>query len=203
MKILFYLIAKFAERRIMQQTLTLKQNKFVNKYLECGNASEAYRFAYSCANMKDETINRKAIEVLQNGKVAARIKELQARLQLKSDLTKERVLFELECIIDAQITDYLDFTGSRIKFKPFSELTQRQVKAIESIKKGRNGIELKLHGKSWSIERICKMLGYDAPEKLEHMGKDGKDLLPTDILDKIPDTVLNDLYKKLKDGEIS
>jgi hypothetical protein len=35
------------------------------------------------------------------------------------------------------------------------------------------------------------------------MGKDGKDLLPSDILDKIPDTVLNDLYKKLKDGEIS
>lgn len=187
----------------MQQKLTLKQNKFVNKYLECGNASEAYRFAYSCTNMKDETVNRSAFELLNNPKITARIRELQARLQLKSNLTKERVLFELECIIDAQITDYLDFTGSRIKFKPFSELTQRQVKAIESIKKGRNGIELKLHGKSWSIERICKMLGYDAPEKFEHMGKNGKDLLPSDILDKIPDTVLNDLYKKLKDGDIS
>jgi phage terminase small subunit len=26
--------------------LTIKQEKFCNKYLECGNASEAYRYAY-------------------------------------------------------------------------------------------------------------------------------------------------------------
>ena len=55
----------------------------------------------------------------------------------------------------------------RLSFKDFNELTESQVKAIESVKQGKNGIELKLHGKSWSIERICKMLGYDAPVKIE------------------------------------
>lgn len=44
--------------------LTLKQEKFCNYYLECGNASEAYRRAYSCDKMKSEIINIKACELL-------------------------------------------------------------------------------------------------------------------------------------------
>lgn len=57
--------------------LSIKQEKFCNYYLECGNASEAYRRAYSCSNMKDESINRKAIELLNNGKITARVKSFK------------------------------------------------------------------------------------------------------------------------------
>lgn len=39
--------------------LSVKQENFCNYYIECGNASEAYRRAYSCSNMKDESINVK------------------------------------------------------------------------------------------------------------------------------------------------
>lgn len=155
----------------MLRKLTLKQENFCNKYIECSNASEAYRFAYSYKNMKDETINRTAFELLNNHKVSARIKELQGELKQKSDITKEMVLDKLASILDAKITDYLSFENGIIKFKNFSELTQRQVEAVESIKQGKNGIELKLHGKSWTIERICKMLGYDAPVKSELIGE--------------------------------
>ena len=41
--------------------LTIKQENFCNYYIESGNASDAYRRAYSCEKMKDETVNRKAI----------------------------------------------------------------------------------------------------------------------------------------------
>ena len=68
--------------------LSVKQENFCNYYIECGNASEAYRRAYSCSNMKDESINRKAIELLNNGKITARVKELQEELKKKSDITK-------------------------------------------------------------------------------------------------------------------
>ena len=57
--------------------LTIKQEKFCNYYLESGNASEAYRRAYSCENMRPETINIRACELLANGKIAVRVKELQ------------------------------------------------------------------------------------------------------------------------------
>lgn len=147
--------------------LTVKQEKFCNKYIECGNASEAYRFAYGCKKMKDETINRTSFDLLNNHKVTARIDELKAELKAKSDITKERILEEMSAILEAKITDYLEFDGTSIKFKNFNTLTERQVRAIESIKEGKNGIELKLHGKNWSIDRICKMLGFDAPVVME------------------------------------
>ena len=147
-------------------SLTPKQEKFLHKYLECGNASDAYRFAYDCSKMKDATVNVKASELLTKGKITVRLSELQGELKEKSDITKEQVLDQLRCIMFADIRDYVDFDGTTISFKDFSLLTDNQAKAIESIKQGRNGIELKLHGKSWSIERICKMLGFDAPTQM-------------------------------------
>ena len=46
-------------------------------------------------------------------------------------------------------------------------LSNEQAKAIESIKQTKEGFELKLHGKNWSIEKVCKMLGFDVPVKVE------------------------------------
>lgn len=146
--------------------LTIKQENFCNKYIETGNASEAYRFAFSCAKMKDKTVWEIASRLLNKVKVSARIKELQDELKQKSDISKDRILDELTAILDSKITDYVNFDGNIITFKAFNILTEKKIKAIESIKEGKNGIELKLHGKSWTIDRICKMFGYDAPIKV-------------------------------------
>lgn len=170
--------------------LTPKQEAFCNYYIETGNASEAYRRAFCCARMKPNVVNVKAVELLNNGKITVRVKELKDELKQKSDLSKERILNELKCILDSKITDYVDLQGGKLIFKDFSSLSESQIKAIESIKQGRNGIELKLHGKSWTIEQICRMLGYDAPTKQEITGKDGKDLIPQieiEIIDKRED----------------
>ena len=37
---------------------------------------------------------------------------------------------------------------------------------VESVKQTKDGIEIKLNGRAWSIQRICKMLGFDAPQEL-------------------------------------
>ena len=166
--------------------LTPKQTKFIDTYIETGNASEAYRQAYSCQNMKDSTINVKASEMLKNGKIRVRIEELQRDLKKSSDIRKEAILEELSCIAFADIRDYVKFTGKRISFKSFDELTDRQARAIESIKKSKYGIELKLHGKNWTIERICKMLGYDSPQELnlnfENMNDPSATLILTELV---------------------
>lgn len=58
--------------------LTPKQESFCLAYLHLGNASEAYREAYDANACKPATINRKAKELLDNGKIAARLTELRA-----------------------------------------------------------------------------------------------------------------------------
>lgn len=60
--------------------LTAKQEKFCQGIMRGLNYSDAYREAYNAGGMKKETINRKAAELLKNGKVTARIDELKQKV---------------------------------------------------------------------------------------------------------------------------
>jgi len=52
-------------------------------------------------------------------------------------------------------------------------MTKEQRRVIKGVKMGKAGIELQLHDKLAAIERICKMLGYDAPIKNDiNLGED-------------------------------
>ena len=96
-------------------TLTPKQEKFCQKFVECGNQSEAYRRAYNCKNMKAETINTKAYELMRNGEITARVQELQSKVEKKNILSAQQLQEELtryildekeeECIVTEAIGD--------------------------------------------------------------------------------------------------
>lgn len=76
--------------------MTPKQEAFCLVYVETGNASEAYRRVYDCAASSAATINRKAKELLDNGKIAARIAALQAGHRMRHDVTIDDLTRELE-----------------------------------------------------------------------------------------------------------
>jgi len=76
----------------MAKNLTVKQEKFILKYFECGNASEAYRYAYSASKMKDETINNKAYQLINKDEIRARLKELQAKAEEESKWSVEKII---------------------------------------------------------------------------------------------------------------
>ena len=76
--------------------MTPKKEHFAQNYVELGNASKAYRHSYNAKNMKSETIHKRASELLANGVVAGRIKELQARHRQSHDITIETLTLELK-----------------------------------------------------------------------------------------------------------
>lgn len=78
------------------EELTPKQEAFCLAYIETGNASEAYRQAYNAEAMKAETVHRKAKELMDNGKITARIEALQAEHAARHKLTVDDLLAELE-----------------------------------------------------------------------------------------------------------
>lgn len=96
--------------------LTDKQEAFSVKYVECNDASEAYRFAYDAENMKPQTVNVKASELLKNGKVSVRVSELKSKAKSIADekftISVERRLKWLEEIIKAGLDTYLDQAGN-------------------------------------------------------------------------------------------
>ena len=74
------------------EKLTVKQEMFCLKYIETGNASEAYRYAYEVnKTCKAETVHRSAKEVLDNPKIATRLEELHSRHQRKNDVTVDKL----------------------------------------------------------------------------------------------------------------
>lgn len=126
----------------MQRKLTIKQEKFCNFYIETGNASEAYRRAYDCANKYAQWLVVNSSKLLKNANIALRVKELQQEQQQKSDITKEEILkLCADVIRGVEVTDFVE---------------------------ERNGKKLKRTlSKSWAVDRICKMCGFDAPGKQE------------------------------------
>jgi phage terminase small subunit len=76
-------------------TLTPKQEAFVLAYIGLGNASVAYRRAFNAAKMKPNTVEKRACELLKNGKVMGRIAELRGKAADKAVLTRAWVLERL------------------------------------------------------------------------------------------------------------
>ena len=76
--------------------LTIKQETFCQKYLETGNASEAYRQAYDTGNMKPETVGKRAAEMFAHGGITGRIAELQERVSKTHNVTVASLIAELE-----------------------------------------------------------------------------------------------------------
>ena len=82
--------------KVCLMDLTVKQENFCQGVAKGLTYSDAYRQAYNASKMKMETINRKAVELMSNGKVAARVEELKRRALHRYDLTVDDIVEELE-----------------------------------------------------------------------------------------------------------
>lgn len=167
-----------------QSGLTIKQEKFCNKYLECGNASEAYRFAYDCSELAESTIWSKASLLLDNNKVRARID------YLKTHLAEAAGISALQIIREHQKIAFSDATRVRngwMSLKDFESLTEDEKACIKSVETKQikrktpigediidEQVKITCYDKQKALDSIVNMLGYNSPEKMEHSGKDGR-----------------------------
>ena len=92
----------------MNAQLTVKQNNFCQNYVLTGNASEAYRMSYDAADMKMETIHRKATELMQHGQVSARIQDLQKQVQVNFEITLDSQISRYMQLLESAGTDIQD-----------------------------------------------------------------------------------------------
>ena len=176
--------------------LTAKQEKFCHKYIETGNASEAYRQAYSCGKMKTETVNRKAVELMANGKVSARVKELQAKAEQKSNYRKQDAIKDLVEIITTNPMEYInveekvDRNGLKqvVVVKDLESLPKEKQKCIKSIAPAKGGgVRVEFYDELAGLDRLSKMLGWDEPVKND-----------INIMSKFTDDELEEKIEQLK-----
>lgn len=88
--------------------LTDKQERFAQAVVVGGmSASEAYRSVYSASRMADATVWRKAAELMENGKVAARVAELRNTAKERTAWDVTRVLNHLADIATADPSELI------------------------------------------------------------------------------------------------
>lgn len=76
--------------------LTPKQEKFCQKYIETGNASEAYRQSYNTDKMSDEAVKVEASKLLDNPNITLTLERLRSKHQKRHQITVDTLLAELE-----------------------------------------------------------------------------------------------------------
>lgn len=72
--------------------LTAKQEQFVQNIIEGMSQADAYRSAYSCKNMSDNSIYVNASKLASDTKVALRLKELREQLAKPSIMSAQKRL---------------------------------------------------------------------------------------------------------------
>lgn len=80
----------------MSNNLTPKQEAFCLRYIETGNASEAYRCAYDAGSMSAEAIRVEACRLLQNPNVSLMVAGLQEEHRERHKVTVGTLTAELE-----------------------------------------------------------------------------------------------------------
>lgn len=113
----------------------MKQEKFCREYVLTMNASSAYRKAFDASNMKGETINRRAFDLKNLGKIKARIEELKQEIEDVVGINKIKLV--------SHLIDLAEETSNS---------------GILHIAKDRE-VAVK------ALTQVSKMMGYDAPEK--------------------------------------
>jgi len=169
--------------------LTEKQKIFVNEYLVDLNATRAYKAAYPNVK-KDDTAAVNGNRLLRNAKVKEYLDERMREREKRTEITQDKVLEELAAIAFSNGSKYakvieetvydengevlLDSDGNIVKQKVVDlvltdELSETDKKAIASIKRGRNGIEISTCDKVRALELLGKHLGM-FKEKVEVSG---------------------------------
>jgi phage terminase small subunit len=167
--------------------LNEKQKRFCEEWMIDMNSTQAAtRAGYSA-----KTANEQGARLLANVSVQAYIMELREKLKKKTELTQERILEELKRIALSDIRGFYREDGS---FKSINELTEEQAAALAGVETDEiwgmevdgEGMQKKKLGETKKIKRwdkinaitqINKMMGWNAPEKVEHTGDSFLDFL--------------------------
>jgi phage terminase small subunit len=80
----------------LREHLTPKQDAFAMAYVETGNATEAYRRAYSPRKMSDSSMSREAHSLLRHPKITPMIDRLRQAHAEQHDVTVESLTRQLE-----------------------------------------------------------------------------------------------------------
>lgn len=162
--------------------LTGKQRRFCEEYIFDFNGTRAA----IAAGYSENTAREIASENLTKPNIQAYIKELQSDLEKTSGISRLKVLREHEKLAFSSIAH---LHNTWIERKEFDQLTdeqraciaeiQTQIRKTSVVREGQpemdietEFVKIKLYDKQKALDSISRMLGFEAPEKIDLNVKD-------------------------------
>lgn len=166
-----------AKKKEAAGELTGKQKRFCEEYIFDFNATRAAK----AAGYSEDTAYAIGWENLKKPEIQEYIKSLQSDLEKTSGISRLKVLREHEKLAFSSIAHLHDTWISRVEF---DKLTDDQKSCIAEIQtqtrqatewQGETPVpitvefvKVKLYDKQKALDSISRMLGFEAPEKVEH-----------------------------------
>ena len=169
-------IPQEAKELLKESPLTEANKVFCREYIFDWNGSRAYRAAYP--NISEDNARIRASVLLTNINIKEYIKLIQEDLERVAGISRLKVVNEH---IKLAFSSIANLHNTWIERKDFEELTEDQKACIaeistqtKTIKRGDDLVDvefvkIKLYDKQKSLDSISKMLGYNEPEKIDHL----------------------------------
>lgn len=109
--------------------LSDKQERFAQLVAAGNTYADAYRESYSAENMAVNTIYKRSSELMDNGKVKGRVKEIQAQRLKENEVTLQEVLKELSEWLRFNVKTIFNTDGT---MKQLHEMTDQEASCIAS-----------------------------------------------------------------------
>ncbi|MDY4968768.1 MAG: terminase small subunit, partial [Lachnospiraceae bacterium] len=139
--------------------LTEKQRLFCSYYVRCFNATKAYQKAYECSYNTARTEGSKA---LAKPCIQKEIRKLKQDKKNQEFLSEEDIFQKYIDIAFADITDYVEFDKTGVRLKNSGE-TDGTI--ISEVKKGKDGITLKLADRMKALQWLADHMDFATPEQ--------------------------------------
>lgn len=189
--------------------LTVEQGLFCRSYIIDRNPVAALR-RLNYAGEPDK-LKRIANRFLAVPEVQACIETLASRMMQKLEITAERVQKKIADIAFFDPRGVVMFDNLGLAILPSKFWTEEQIAALQSVKQGPNGIEIKFYDRLRAAEMLSKQLGMQPDEGVEAAAAASKVAAET-VLDKVweiwertrPDRLAHDeQHNKLGDKAIN
>lgn len=145
------------EARHTGHNLTVEQQMFCRSYIIDRNPVAALlRLRYAGTV---HTLKQRAKRMLAEPEVQACIETLSKELMEKLEITAERVQAAVAAVSFFDIREVASFDGIGVSLLHSRYWTKDQAMAVQSVKMGQNGLEIKLYDRMKGLEMLAKQIG--------------------------------------------
>jgi phage terminase small subunit len=132
-----------------------KQQRFCEEYIVDLNATQAaIRAGYSA-----RTASSIAEKLLRKAEIQTEIQRLQNERSQRLAITADEVLLDLAAIAFTPITDVLTVADGKVTLLDSSEWSNNAHKAVESVRRTKDGFSIKMHSKLDALGKLGQHLG--------------------------------------------